>query len=79
MFVIKALTPEAMRDEIVKWLNQQASNHRVASRIASRKTMQNSEASVAASYEEAARFLAGCVIETIEPEIVDPSDMGFPQ
>lgn len=64
MFVIKASTPEAMRDQIVKWLNSQASNHRVSGRIATRKGMQKSEAAIADTYEQAAKFLEGCTVES---------------
>lgn len=80
MFVIKASTPEAMRNEIVKWLKQQASNHSVAARIASRKGTQHTELAKSQAYDGAAKFLEGCKVETIsQPEIVDPSDMGFPE
>lgn len=65
MFIIKATTPEVMRDEIVKWLNQQASNHSVAARIASRKGTQHTELAKSQAYKDAAKFLEGCTVEII--------------
>lgn len=64
MFVIKASTPEAMRDEIVKWLNQQASNHRIASCKMASVRKKEIELARAGAYEGAATFLKGCTVET---------------
>lgn len=64
MFVIKANTPEAMRDQIVKWLELQASNHRIAARKIN--TIHRSELQLAKAnaYEDAAKFLASCTVES---------------
>lgn len=64
MFVIKASTPEAMRDQIVKWLNQQASNHRIAHSKLTGLHKREVELTRANTYEGAAKFLEGCTIET---------------
>lgn len=63
MFVIKASTPEAMRDEIVKWLNQQASNQRVAASIAKRVNVTLRHNIAAQTYGDAAKFLENCTVE----------------
>lgn len=63
MFVIKASTPEAMRNEIVKWLNQQASNHRVDANIAKRINMTLRHNITAQAYTDAAVFLKNCTVE----------------
>lgn len=43
MFVIRASTPEVMKNEIVKWLNSQANNCSTAGRIAVKKTTQKDQ------------------------------------
>lgn len=63
MFVIKASTPEAMRNEIVKWLNKQASNQRVAAGLAKRKNVALRNHVAAQTYGDAATFLEGCKVE----------------
>lgn len=63
MFVIKASTPEAMRDQIVKWLNLQASNHRIAANKLSGIHKRDVEYARVSVYEEAAKFLEGCTVE----------------
>lgn len=63
MFVIKASTPEAMRSEIVKWLKQQASNHRIASCKMASMRKKDIELAIAATYEDAAKFLENCTVE----------------
>lgn len=65
MFVIKASTPEIMKNEIVKWLNSQANNCSTAGRIAVKKTTQKDQKLKAETYEAAAKFLDGCVVERI--------------
>lgn len=64
MFVIKASTPEAMRDQIVKWLNQQASNHRIAASKINGIHKREVELAKAGTYEAAAKFLDGCTVES---------------
>lgn len=64
MFIIKASTPEAMRDEIVKWLNKQASNHRIAASNTNGIRKKQTELARATTYESAANFLAGCTVES---------------
>lgn len=66
MFVIKASTPEAMRDEIVKWLNQQASNHRIASCKMASVRKKDIELARATTYEGAAKFLENCNVEVVK-------------
>lgn len=63
MFVIQASTPDAMRDEIVKWLNQQASNHRIASCKMASIHKKDIELARATTYEGAAKFLENCTID----------------
>lgn len=63
MFVIKASTPEAMRNEIVKWLNQQASNHRIAAAKTAGINKKMIELARATTYEGAAKFLENCTVE----------------
>lgn len=63
MFVITVSTPEAMRDEIVKWLNQQASSHRIASVKMASVRKKDIELARATTYQEAADFLKGCTVE----------------
>lgn len=70
MFVIKASTPEAMRDEIVKWLNDQASIHSIAARIASRKGTQHTELAKSQAYGDAAKFLKNCTVEVPKIDIL---------
>lgn len=62
-YFIKASTPEAMRDEIVKWLNQQASNHRIASCKMASMHKKDIELARAITYQVAANFLANCTVE----------------
>lgn len=64
MFVIKASTPEAMRDQIVKWLNSQASNHRIAASKLNGIHKREVELTRAGTYEGAAKFLEGCMVVT---------------
>lgn len=64
MFVIKANTPEGMRDQIVKWLNLQASNHRIAASKLNGVHKREIEQARATTYEAAAKFLEGCTVET---------------
>lgn len=63
MFVIKASTPEATRNEIIKWLNQQASNHRIAAAKIAGMHKRELEKTRATTYEGAAKFLEGCTVE----------------
>lgn len=63
MFVIKASTPEAMRNEIVKWLNQQASNCRIAASKIRTVNAKAIELARATTYQGAADFLKGCTVE----------------
>lgn len=63
MFIIKANTPEGMRDQIVKWLNIQASNHRIVAAKLSGIRKMEIELARAGTYEGAAKFLEGCKVE----------------
>lgn len=63
MFVIKASTPEGMRDQMVKWLNIQASNHRIAAAKISGIRKMEIELARAGTYEGAAKFLEGCTVD----------------
>lgn len=65
MFVIKASTPEAMRNEIVKWLNHQASNHRIAANKLKGMHATAVELAKAHTYEDAAEFLKDCTVEVV--------------
>ena len=63
MFVIKATTPEAMRDAIVKWLKMNASNHRIKAGNARLVATRLEEASRAIAYQDAADFIERIIIE----------------
>lgn len=56
-FTIKASTPEAMRDEIVKWLKRNASNHRIKQNQARLVGTRKQEQTIAGAYQEAAEFI----------------------
>lgn len=63
MFAIKADTPEEMRDQIVKWLKKQASNHRIASANARLAGTRQEERAMATAYQGAAEFLEKMEVE----------------
>ncbi len=63
LFTITANSPEAMRDEIVKWLNHQASLNRNRARMIEGKIKRNKQEAVASAYADAADFLENCGIE----------------
>lgn len=62
-YVIKATTPEAMRDAIVKWLKMNASNHRIKAGNSRLVATRNEETSRASAYQDAADFIERIVIE----------------
>lgn len=63
MFAIKADTPEEMRDQIVKWLKHNASNHRIAAANARLAGTRSHETSMAMAYQGAAEFLEKMAVE----------------
>lgn len=69
MFVIKADTPEAMRNEIVKWLNLMASNHRIAAAKINSVKRKMIELARATTYQAAADFLRMATVERTVPEV----------
>ena len=66
MPTIKASTPEATRDEIVKWLKMNASNHRIKASNARLVYIRNEETTMAIAYQDAADYIARMVIESIK-------------
>lgn len=66
-FIIKANTPEDMRDQIVQWLRDQAINHGVATRIAERAYIQTEHRHKSAAYTSAADFIQLIKIEPKQP------------
>lgn len=62
-YIIKASTPEAMRDEIVKWLKMNASNHRIKASNARLVVTRNEETTIGIAYQQAAEFIEKIVIE----------------
>lgn len=65
MFVINADTPEQMRDAIVQWLNDQASNKRRTAMMARNKTLMNAAQNEGFGYEQAATFIQNITIEPL--------------
>ncbi len=62
-YIIKASTPEAMREAIVKWLKWNASNHRIKQGNARLVATRNEEHATARAYQEAAEFIEKIEIE----------------
>lgn len=62
-YSIRADTPEEARTEIVKWLNNIASNHRIAAARAVRVRYRVEQTTLAAAHEGAARFIENITIE----------------
>lgn len=58
--IFLASTPAATRDEIVKWLKWQASNHRLKLNNAIRVSSRKEEAAIAGAYQEAADYIERC-------------------
>ena len=56
-YVIKASTPEELRDEIVKWLNYNATVNRTKARLIRGKIKSEKQFAVASTYEMAASFI----------------------
>lgn len=63
MFVIRANTPEEAKAEIVKWLNYNATVNRTRARGINGKIKSEKAFAVAETYELAAKFIDGIVIE----------------
>lgn len=62
MYTLRADTPNQAKDEIVKWLLQQASNHRIRASSAVLVRTRKEETSIATAYQAAGDFLAGVEI-----------------
>lgn len=62
-YIIQADTPQETKDEIVKWLKMNASNHRIAAAKSSRVAVKVENTTLAAAYQGAADFLAQVKIE----------------
>lgn len=62
-YLIKANSPEEARTEIVKWLNNMASNHRIAAARAVRVRWRDEQLLLAAAHEGAARFIENITIQ----------------
>ncbi len=62
--IIQADTPEETKNQIVKWLKMNASNHRIAAIKASRVAARIENTHLAAAYQGAAEFLERVKIET---------------
>lgn len=62
-FVIKASTPEQMRNEIVKWLKMNASNYRIRASNAMLVVTRNEQTNRAIAFQDAADFIEKVVIE----------------
>ena len=63
MFTIKANSPEEVRTQIVKLLNQNASNHRIAASKISGMHKKEIELARASTYEGAAKFIDNISIQ----------------
>lgn len=63
IYTIKASTPEAMRDEIVKWLKMNASNHRIKAGNAVLVGTRKEQTTMGIAYQQAAEFIEKLNIE----------------
>lgn len=61
-YSIRANSPAEMREQIVKWLNQNASNHRIAAAKVSGMHKKEIELARASTYEGAAKFIENVAI-----------------
>lgn len=59
----KASTPEQLREQIVKWLKMNASNHRIKASNSRLVATRNEETTMGIAYQNAADFIERIVIE----------------
>jgi hypothetical protein len=64
MYIIKASNPAETQEQIVKLLNQYASNHRIAAAKINGMHKKELELARASTYEGAAKFIENIIIQS---------------